>query len=205
MTPVLHSTRWPFREITVLLFLVHLLFVLNYHLLPGRVRQAVCLVALAPLLVLLGASPPTLNPMELSRRLLISGAADEYWRALRPSLGNRPNLPCMDPRLMRESKEEVPYPLMPSQNLAALFDVVSASGYSSSSAFLLDRTRPAPFSPSGMYSPESGRAYQAVFPNVRLTIMRQLNPPQWSIIEDGRERRLTLDPVTLQIRELPTP
>ncbi len=205
MTPILRSTRWPFREITILIFLVHLLFVLNYHLLPARVRRIGCLAALAPMLLLLGANPPTLNPMELSRRLLVSGTADEYWRALRPTLGQRPNLPCMDPRLMRESNEEVPYPLLPSQNLAALFGVVSASGYSSSSAFLLDRSRPAPFSLSGMYTPENGRAYQAMFPHVRLTILHQLNPPQWSIIEDGRERRLTLDPDTLQIRELPSP
>ncbi len=199
------STRWPFREITILLFLFHLLFVLYHNLLAARVRRIACLAALAPMLLLL-AKAPTLNPMELSRRLLISGTADEYWRALRPTLGNRPNLTCMDPQLMRETTDEVPFRAATQpKNLAALFGAISASGYSSSSAFLLDKSRPAPFTPSGMYSPENGRAYQTRFPNVRLTIVRQLNPPLWSILEDGRERWLTLDPDTLQIRELTSP
>ncbi len=111
----------------------------------------------------------------------------------------------MDPRLLREGIGEIPFPLLPSQNLSALFGVVNASGYSTSSPFLLDRNRPATFSLSGMSTPETGRAYVERFPNVRLTIVRQLNPPLWSILEDGRERWLTLDADTLQIRELSSP
>jgi hypothetical protein len=204
-TPVLRSTRWPFREITVLIFLIHVLFVLNFNLLAARSRQIICAAAIVPILFLIAAGPPTFNPMELSRRLLVSGVADEYWRSLRLTLGSQPNVVCIDPRFVREGNDEVPFPLLPSQNLAALFDVVSASGYSSSSTFLLDRSKPPPFSLSGMYTPENGRQYLARFPNVRLTVVEQLNPPVWSIVENGRERRFTLNLENLQIRELANP
>ena len=158
LTPILRSTRWPFREISVLIFLVHLLFVLNYNILPRRMRQFAWLAAIGPMLFLSGANPPTLNPMGLSRRLLISGTADEYWRTMRPTLASQPNVACVDPRLMRESSGRSVFPLLPSQNLAALFGVVSASGHSSSFGL------PARSQPAGPLFTER----DAVFPGKRL-------------------------------------
>ena len=58
---------------------------------------------------------------------------------------------------------------------------------------------------SGIYSPEQARIFLERFPESRLTVVHQLNPPIWSIYESGRERRLTIDPASLAIRPVADP
>ncbi len=141
VVPVLRSTRWPFRELIVLVFFVHLLFILNYRPLPRPWSFVVWLAALLPLGYLATAGPPSMGLHELSRRLILTGAADAYWREIRPTLGARPNLVCVDFSPVDTATELVPHPLLPSHNFAALFGLVNVAGNSPSSPLLRDRTR----------------------------------------------------------------
>ena len=205
VTPVLHSTRWPFREVTVLLFFVHVFFVMNYGRLSKPLLRSVWAAALIPLLLFAAYGAPTLNPETLSRRLIISGAADQYWNKMRPALSRQPNVAAADDRLVDYDAPRMPFPLLPSQNMPVLFDIVSVDGYSTSTPLLLDRTRLLPPAVHGIYSPEQARIYMQHFPKSRLTLVHQLDPPIWSIYESGKELRLTLDPETLEIRTIPVP
>ena len=205
VTPAFRSTRWPFREVVVLLFFVHLLFLFNYRPIARPWNWGLWGVALIPLLVLVSSSPPTMGYVELSRRLIISGAADAYWKTIRPTLGPHANVACADLSTMEYPHERAPFPLLPSHNFPALFGTVSVSGYSTGSPLLLDRSRLLPPTVDGIYSPEQARVYLEHFPDSRLTILHSLNPPVWTILESGRERRLTLDPSTLAITEVPIP
>jgi hypothetical protein len=137
--------------------------------------------------------------VQLSRRLIISGVADEYWRAIQPALEPRPNVAAAEMHLVHDGLERAPFPLLPSHNFAALFGVVSVSGYSTSSPLLLEHDRMLPPAVSGIYSPEQARLYLQRFPNARLTLLRQIDPPIWSIFEGDKERRMTIDPATLVI------
>ena len=201
-TPVLRSTRWPFREINVLLFHVHLLFLFTYRPLLPLWNRAIWIAALVPLLFLIGVGPPTLGPVDLSRRLIMSGAADEYWKALRPSLGPEKNLVSMERGLVDVIPDAIPFPLLPSHNFPAIFGVVSVSGYSSSTPLLLESSRMLPIDVHGIYTPDQAKIFLEHQPNTRLTLLRRLDPPVWSIIEGGTERTLTLDPETLVIRSV---
>ncbi len=199
-TPVLRSTRWPFREVSVLLFHVHLLFLFTYKGLPPLWNRTIWLVALIPLAVLIVSGAPTLGSVELSRRLILSGTADNYWNAVRPTLGPGRSLVCMERGLVDVMPEVLPFPLLPSHNYPALFGVVSVSGYTSSSPLHLDQTRMLPVDVHGIYTPEQARIYLEHFPDTRVTLLRRLDPPVWSIIEGGTERTFTLDPKTLVIQ-----
>ncbi len=192
--PVFRSTRWPFREIVVLLFFVHVLFIFNYRPLPRHWNWTVWFLALIPLVALGLAGAPSMGPIELSRRLIISGAADAYWREMRPALDARATLVCADLPLVSSSPESMPFPLLPSHNFAALFGVVNVSGFSPSSPYSIDRARMMPPGVNGIYSPEQARIYLEQFPETRVVWLRQTDPPIWSIIDGGQERRLTLDP-----------
>ncbi len=198
--PVLRSTRWPFRELAILLFHVHLLFLFNYRPLPRFWNRLIWSVALFPMVFLFAKGPPSMGPAELSRRLILSGVADEYWKTIRPVLIPRKNLVCADLQLVDDAYERAPFPLLPSHNFASLFGVVSVSGYSTTTPLLLDRARLVPPAAHGIYSRAQAKVYLEHFPDTRLTVLHQVDPPIWSIYEDGLEKRLTLDPETLFIR-----
>ncbi len=64
------------------------------------------------------------------------------------------------------------------------------------------RSRLLPIDVHGLYTAEQAKVYLEHFPGTRVTVVRQIDPPVWSIIEGGTERTLTLDPETLVIRSV---
>jgi len=203
--PVIRSTRWPFREIIVLLFFVHLLFIYNYRPLPRRWNATQWVFAWLPMLLLLRAGPPTMGSVELSRKLIISGAADSYWTAMGPLSSKLPSVAATDLDTSGGIDASAPYPLLPSHNFPALFGVRSVSGYSTGTPLWLDPHRIFPPTLTGIFSLDEARIYLAHFPAARLTVLHSVDPPVWSIVGHESGRTLTIDPDTLAIRDAPPP
>jgi hypothetical protein len=136
--PVLKSLRWPFREIAVLQFFTHALFLVGYRPLTARAPRMIALaggIAGAVIFALVFLSvAPTFRLFETDRRLIISGEADRYWNALRTSRGQNAGFPRFavqaDPHLVMPSLSEVPFALLGAFNYASLFRVPNIIGFS---------------------------------------------------------------------------
>ena len=139
---------------------------------------------------------------DLGHPLILSGADDEYWKAMRSNPSTKKNPVCMERGLVDEIPDVIPFPLLPSHNFPAIFGMVSVSGYSSSSPLQFDPVRRLPIYFHGIYAPARAKNFLEHQPNTRVTLLRHLDPPVWSIIEDDTERTLTIDPETLVVRSV---
>ncbi len=114
--PLLKSLRWPFREIAVLQFLTHALFLVSFRPVMARAPRLTLTVAgLAGAgfyaLVFLSAAP-TFWLFEADRRRIISGEADRSWNQLRASRPAGAGFPrfavAANPRLLISLRRDVP-------------------------------------------------------------------------------------------------
>ena len=136
--PLLKSLRWPFREIAVLSFLAHALFLVSFRPLEARgLRRTVlaCGLAGAGCFVLVFTSvAPTFWLFEPDRRLIVSGEADRYWAQLRAGHAPGAGFPrfalVAEPRVLLTSAREVPFSLLGAFNYASLFRVPNVTGFS---------------------------------------------------------------------------
>lgn len=205
--PLLRSLRWPFREISVLIALLHLSFLLSWRPATnaGPLRLTWAYSGLLMLFCLAGG-PPTFAEHGLSRRLIFSPNTAAYWEELKPLLSGRPTLAALSPALP-EDYERFPLPLLAAPNFSALYDVVYAGGNSTTSRALLDPT--IQLISTGGRSLASGprlAAYLERRPQTNLFLMHQLKPAIWSLHIPGQKPRyFELDEETLAVRSLPGP
>ena len=136
--PLLKSLRWPFREIAVLHFFTHALFLVAFRPLTRRPARTTVLAGcaggmLAFALVFL-CTAPTFWLFEPDRRLIISGEADRYWDALKENhgldSGPRRFVVEAEPPVLMRYRSSVPFSLLGGFNFASLFRVHNVDGFS---------------------------------------------------------------------------
>ena len=195
--PLLKSLRWPFRELPIILFAAHVLFVLNVpvlHDLTRPFRLAIFGLGVASFSLILLNNAPSLNMLPLDRRLVLSGEADRYWAMLKAT-SPAPLKIVVGTKgmLIRYANERVPYSVLGAYNFAALFDVIHVSGYSV--------TVPAPqrFSPmrpshwSGIFRDDHALKFADQTPGLTLVLLRRVEVIRWTVATPERERWFRLD------------
>jgi hypothetical protein len=215
--PLLKSLRWPFREIAVLQFLTHALFLVAYRPLKTRaVRMTWLAGGLAGAgffaLVFLSAAP-TFCLFEPDRRLIISGEADRYWAELRASHGGGAAFPRFavesDPRLLMTSRAEVPFALLGAFNYASLFRVPNIIGFSvtppPNGLRLETELDVKHWFWGGIYTAEVVRRIVAAHPDVQPITLTGMHPATWSVFRGAAEESFRLDTVSGKISRLPLP
>jgi hypothetical protein len=130
--PVLKSMRWPFRECMQLLFFLHLFLLLRH---PGSLKGWPPGIAVFGLLMFLLPLPfsrvPTLNPLFLDRKEVLSGNAGRFWTEVETRL--KPTdyiVTVIDPDLLKQEITKLPYSLLGTANFPAFYKLRCASGYS---------------------------------------------------------------------------
>jgi hypothetical protein len=130
--PFFRSMRWPFREVILFLFFLHLFFVLRF---PERPPRGMAALAFFSLFMFLAPLPfirvPTLNALGLDRRLLLSGQAERFWTGVKTQLKPTDEIVTVInwPYWEAHSKE-IPYTLLGTANFPEYFQVRCISGYS---------------------------------------------------------------------------
>jgi hypothetical protein len=203
--PLLKSLRWPFREIAVLSFLAHALFLVSFQPLAARAARMTvlgCGLAGAVIFALVFVSAaPTFCLFEPDRRLIISGEADRYWDQLRATPGLRAGFPRFaveaDPRLLMTSKPDVPFALLGAFNYASLFRVRNIIGFS---------VTPPPnglrietelgvkhWFWGGIYTKSETERILAAHPDVQPIALTGMKPATWSVFSGAHMRDFRLD------------
>ena len=214
--PLLHSLRWPFREIAVLNFFTHALFLLAFRLPTGNHARrlafgAGAIGATIYLLVFLCVAP-TLWLFGPDRQLIMSGEADRYWNALKasggPGAGTSRFVIGASWQALLPRRAYVPFSLIGGFNYAALFRVNNVSGFSvtppPSSEWLKRDTSSTPYFWGGIFSPNAIKRIGNVHPDIHKIILVTAVPfATWEIL-DGPVRRVFLyDPRTGHVQSLP--
>lgn len=131
--PFFRSTRWPFREIFILVFLLHLAMAFRI----GSLSQRVLVHLLIPGVIFLAASLVFFYPAVflfngLDRDLLLSGRAEKYWQNIREQTPSATLLiPVQDPNQFGRHEKSIPLTLLGACNYPSFFRVKSITGYSS--------------------------------------------------------------------------
>lgn len=193
--PLLRSLRWPFREVGVLLFFTHMLFLLRYRgwpqRLPGLLLGAITTGTFV--LVFLCAAP-TFWLFEVDRRLIMSGAADRFWDEVKAAHEPGPLriVPVVPPRLMMAARLKVPFTLLGGYNHASLFRVVSLGGYSptppTTGRWVAD-LGVIPYFWGGVFNDAAADVIAARYPAYHRLSLRGLSPTVIVLAEDAGERR----------------
>ena len=204
--PVIRSLRWPFRELWVLVFGIHL-FVLFESRWLGR-RELPALLSAGALVMgfLFRLPPPTLGNFEIDRRLLFSGVAEEYWKNIQYQLGAANGLIVgMDTTLLRPPRGAIPFTLLGTHNFGMMLGYTSSMGYTfiPSIRRVSKQDPEEPMHPGGMFVPMDARAISARNPGIWRVELESLNPPVWSVVSSKGSRRFRLNPETLGVS--PTP
>jgi hypothetical protein len=133
LLPFVRSSRWPFREMFLLVFFLHLWMACYVGSLP-KVRLVRLLIPGVVLLVvsLLAFEPDAFLYHRTDRELLFSGTADKHWN--RYKAGEVPGavlIPVVDPTMVSAREKDLPLSLVGANNYPAYFGVRSITGYSS--------------------------------------------------------------------------
>jgi len=176
--PLLRSLRWPFRELLVFHFFLHLFLVLRRPAWSNRVRWAWAGWSAAVfVLPMLAYAPPSLNPLKQERQLLFSGQLDAFWAQVREHLKADDRIAVIIPPDIYEAAfERVCYGLLGSHNFCCLFHVINASGYSPTAPeqLLYVKTRPAYY--FGAFGPWQIDALWNERPGLKLMVLKSLHP-----------------------------
>jgi hypothetical protein len=150
--PLVRSLRWPFREIADLLFFVHFLALLNLGSLGNRKTLSPLIIGVALFAIIFLGAPPTFNPMQIDRSLILSGRTAAYWDQMRKRLGDHPRIiVAAHPQLTYGPQMALaPFSLMGAYNYGAMFGFINVSGYSPTQAGSIGQTIH-PFHLGGIY------------------------------------------------------
>jgi len=176
--PVLRSMRLPFREFLQFVFFLHLFVLVRPPGLPARVQCWVALFGACFFIVTTGYDwPPTFNPSNLDRQLILGGGAERFWKQLRPLLKPEDRLVVILPQeVYIGGRYDRAYSLLGTYNYAVPAGVVNASGYSptvpSDQVYL--KTVPAYF--FGAYTPDQKAAVLAERPEVKFLTLESWEP-----------------------------
>ncbi len=193
--PLLRSLRWPFREIAVLQFFAHALFLVGYR--PPATQPARRTVAYAslagalafPLIFLCAA--PTFWLFEPDRQLVMSGEADRYWNELKAQNGITAGGPRFavqaEPKVLWPQRPAVPFVLLGAFNYASLFRVPNVMGYSTvppANALWLERElRIKPWFWGGVFSGGATARIVAAHPDVQRITLTGMAPTTWRVFD----------------------
>jgi hypothetical protein len=165
--PLLKATRWPFRQIYLFQFCLHLWLATRLRRMSPRVRVgAFVLGTLALLFVGAASGPPSLSQMWLDRHLLFQGDAGRFWSAARERLPGDAVVIAVSSTPEFDARHS-PCVLLGTHNYASLFKVCSLSVYSS-------YVRDMPWrrvSPFGVYDEADVMAWARFHPHVYMTRM----------------------------------
>ncbi|MDF2439247.1 MAG: hypothetical protein JWN98_231 [Abditibacteriota bacterium] len=199
--PLLRALRFPFREVYLWLFWIHLWIALR----PVTLKRPAVLATTSIGVVIWAASlfsfgPPSFTRMSLDRHLLLSGKADAHWERLRHEFprGTR-FVPAMSPRLMSGAWREYPFSLVGAFNYPALFEVPSQSGYAILALSIAREKELLVPGPSGIYRPEVARQMMRHNPHLKVLHLASLEPPRLELWEHRggaiQSRPIALPPI----------
>lgn len=163
--PVLNGMRWPFKEVFLVVFLLHL-WAARGTSLPVKARNLSAftggLIFMASLTL---AGSPSMNEQAASRRYFLDGAADVYWEKIRRELppGGRV-IPLMDQKLIEDLPRffEVPLIMTGAGNFPAMYGVSVWNGYSAAVPGGIVAREPKPAAIVGIFKKEDRAGLQLV-------------------------------------------
>jgi hypothetical protein len=158
--PILGSLRWPYKEVYLLLFTLHLWMLRGTTLLPRHTGMFLGVGLILFLVPLFWFGPPTLNAAESDRQWLRSGAAVRYWDDIKKELGpDSEVVPVLADRFLWDVDEllQVPAIAIGSHNYPAYFRVRSPSGYSATLPAAIFLREPRAATVYGTYDNRAGR------------------------------------------------
>jgi hypothetical protein len=164
-TPLLRSTRWPFRETFLFLFFIHLWLAFQPLALDRRWKRLVFFAGiLVFVLSLVGFGPPSFAPRKVERRLLFSGEAEVYWEKLKAEADPAAQWAVFaDGETLNRPHKPIPALLLGLNNYPALFSFHSLGGYTTtplSSTLMPDH-------PSGAFSPHRKEEMMRQYPGLQ--------------------------------------
>jgi hypothetical protein len=177
--PLFRSMRWPFREFVQFQFFLHLFLLVRPPGLTEPLRRfsalfGTCIMAIPMALYTL---PPTFNPMNWDRELIMTGGFDRYWDQVRPLLKPTDRIAVLIPmNLYQDDRFEEPYSLLGTYNYAALAGVVNAWGYSPTVPRDQTYTRTYAVYPFGAYLPSQKESLMAERPELKFITLESLHP-----------------------------
>jgi hypothetical protein len=193
--PLLRSLRWPFREIVVLSFLTHALFLVGFRPPTARGARMTALAcgaagALSLACVFLCAAP-TFWLFEPDRRLIISGEADRYWNQLKErhgvALGEPRFAVQAQPEALMPRRRAVPFSLLGGFNYASLFRISNVTGFSTvaprNARWLENELGVQPWFWGGVYSEGAVDRITAAHPDVQRIVLTGMLPMTWRVFE----------------------
>ena len=195
--PLLRSLRWPFREIFVLLFWVHLWLALRPTHTSPRVSFALNCVGVAAFVMSLAtATIWSFAPMRVDRNLVMSGQAQSYWQKLAPRFGPKDQfIAIVDSPLSPDRFDIMPFSLLGAYNYPALFGVQSASGYTVKGMANIQLDGRVPNHWSGTFSRADGNALLAKYPHLKALELVSLEPVRIDFRQGQRREHLSLPPL----------
>jgi hypothetical protein len=212
--PVLRSLRWPFREVAVLQFFTHALFLVGFR--PPTLRAprltalaGACGAAAIFALIFLSAAP-TFCLFEPDRRLITSGEADHYWDQLRARRGGAgfPRFVVQaEPRLLWPAKAEVPFVLLGAFNYASLFRVPNISGFSNvpppNGLWPETELGVKHWFWGGIYGDRQTARIVAAHPDIQSIELTGMHPAAWRVFDGAAAENFCLDPATGRVVQQP--
>jgi|GEM_PF-4080408 len=204
--PLFRSLRWPFREISLLLFFSHMVLLLNLPLLSRRtVRIALGLGAVF-FATTFFHRPPTFNPMRLDRALITEKVAQNFWAKYIQERGQAPMIVssiATDP--MTKTLARVPFSLLGVYDYPCILGLTNVSGYSPTIPATPFNLKVHPWHHSGFYMWQHAEQIRAENPGVVHVSLRNIRPCIFVIRDGPSVRAFLLDIDRLEVRELPKP
>jgi hypothetical protein len=191
--PVLKSMRWPFRECLQLLFFFHL-FLLIRH--PGLLQGWSPALAVFGLIMFLLPLPfsrvPTLNPLFLDRKEVLSGSAEKFWTQVKTQL--QPTdaiITVIDPDLLKKEIVKLPYSLLGTANFPAFYRFRCASGYSPTAPLTQRPLQTDPEFWFGAFGTDQLPRLLHERADLKMIVVDGVNPLRLSLVTPGRRIDLT--------------
>lgn len=203
--PLMRSLRWPFREIVVLHFLLHTLFLVSFRpaaTAGARMTVLLCAVTgVTALACVFSCVAPTFWLFEPDRRLIVSGEAVRYWNQLKQSEGITVGHPRFvvqaQPRALMPMRWRVPFSLLGGFNYASLFRVSNVTGFSTvpprNALWLENELGVTPWFWGGVYSQGAVDRIKGLHPDVQRIVLTAYKPMTWRTFDrtpEAREFRL---------------
>ena len=198
--PLFSSLRWPFREILLFQFFIHLWMASRpVTLSPRACRLTAVVGVMAFLMSILPFGPPTLSSMKLDQQLVLSGQAQDYWDRVKASLGPADRVVGAAPvELLTHNLLTFPFVLLGGFNYPALYEVPSISGYWITGFKGNPALGERPHHRSGIFSPEAAERLKAKDPHLKVLTLVSLRPMKIELSDAHDRTPVELPPLVQQ-------